>query len=159
MSCHVPLHPRIALCGLLTLLFLAPAANAADEKVTVSVVAILATDKNDKIEPPKIKEIAAELQKINPKLTGFHSPKETKKDIPLNSPEKFTLVDDQVVVIEVERAADQDNKNVIRVQPPTLGEIKYDTSCGKFFPIITKYETKDGEVLIIAIRVQPCKGK
>jgi hypothetical protein len=151
-------HRPIALCGLLMLLFAAPAATAADDKVTVSVVAILATDKNDKIDS-KLREIAAELQKINPKLTGFHSPKKIEKDIPLNSPEKFTLIEDQVVVIDVKREVDQDNKNVIRVQPPTLGEVKYYTSCGKFFPIITEYKTKDGEVLILAIRVLPCKGK
>ena len=156
---RVPPHPRATLCGLLALLFATPAVTAGDEKVTVSVVAILATDKDEIVKPKKIEAIAAELRKLNPKLTGFHSPKEWCKDIPLNSPTKFTLVDDKVVDVEVERAVDQDNKNVIRVQPPTLGEIKYYTSCGKFFPIITEYKTKDGEVLIIAIRVQPCNKK
>jgi hypothetical protein len=159
MSCFVSPHQRIALCGLLALLFATPAVTAADDKVTVSVVTILATDKSDKIDK-KLTWIASEVQKLNSKLTGFHSPKEEmREEIPLNSPKKFELVEDQVVVIDVERGADKDNKNLIKVQPPTLGEIKYYTSCGKFVPIITEYKTKNGELLIIAVRVQPCKEK
>jgi hypothetical protein len=158
MSCFAQPRGRVALCGLLALFLATPAVTAADDKVTVSVVTILATDKNEKIDK-KLTAIAAELQKINPKLTGFHSPQEACKEIALNSAVKFDLVEDQVVTIDVERGADKDNKNLIRIQPPTLGEIKYYTSCGKFLPIITEYKTKNGEVLIIAIRVQPCKGK
>jgi hypothetical protein len=40
-----------------------------------------------------------------------------------------------------------------------MGEVEYTTCCGKFFPIITRYQTKDKERLIIAIRVQPCNKK
>jgi hypothetical protein len=139
-------------------LFATPAVIADDDKVTVSVVTILATDKNDKVEK-KLAGIATEVQKRNAKLTGFQSVKETRMDVALNSAVKFTLVEDQVVTINVERGADKDNKNTIKVLPPTLGEITYYTSCGKFLPIITEYKTKDGEVLIIGIRVQPCKDK
>jgi len=43
------------------------------------------------------------------------------------------------------------------IKPPTLGEITYSTTCEKFFPIVTRYVTKDKERLIIAIMVEPCK--
>jgi hypothetical protein len=158
MSCFVPPHGRIACCAFLALLLAAPAVTADNDKVTVSVVTILATDKNDKVEK-KLAGIAAEVQKLNPKLTGFQTVKEARNDVALNTKAEFILVEDQVVTVNVERGADKDNKNTIKVLPPTLGEITYYTSCGKFVPIITEYKTKNGEVLIIAIRVQPCKDK
>ena len=99
------------------------------------------------------------MQKINPKLTGFQIVKDACLDIGLNAPQKFTLVEDQVVTITVEQAANKDNKNRIKVSPPTLGDITYSTTCGKFLPIITEYKTKNGDILIIAIRVQPCREK
>ena len=41
-----------------------------------------------------------------------------------------------------------------------LGDILYDTPCGSFLPIITRYRTeKKKEVLILAICVEPCAGK
>ena len=35
-----------------------------------------------------------------------------------------------------------------------MGEITYDTCCGKFLPIITPFRTKDKELLIIAVCVR-----
>jgi hypothetical protein len=37
-----------------------------------------------------------------------------------------------------------------------MGEITYSCCCGKYFPIITRYQTKDNERLIIAIGVHCC---
>jgi hypothetical protein len=154
----VPNAGRYALIALIAVLFTAPVVRAADDKVTVSVIAIVATDQNEKIDT-KLVNIAMELQKLNPKLTGFHSPIETSKEVAINSKEKFELVEGQVVTITVEQAANQANKNILKVSPPTLGDITYETTCGKFFPIITEYKTKGGDILIIAIRVQPCREK
>jgi hypothetical protein len=39
-----------------------------------------------------------------------------------------------------------------------MGEITYSTPCGKFLPIMTEYVTKNGQVMILAVRVQPCSG-
>ena len=158
MSSFVLARGRFTPMALFVVLCSAAAIRAEDGKVTVSVVAILATDQNATIDK-KLVKIAEEVQKLNPKLTGFHSPKETRKNVAINSKEKFELVDGQVVTITIEQAADGKNMNVLRVGPPTLGEITYMTICGKFLPIITEYKTKDGDILIIAIRVQPCRGK
>ncbi len=157
MSPH--LSSRLAVVGLLALLSLPAIVRADDkDKVTVSVVAILASESNDKIDK-KLKNIAAEIHEINPKLIGFQTAKETCLDVAINSKEKFQLVEGQVISINVQKDADTDNKNLIRVSPPTLGDITYYSSCGKFLPIITEYKTKSGDLLIIAIRVQPCREK
>ena len=47
----------------------------------------------------------------------------------------------------------------MKIEPPLLGEITYETCCGKFLPVITRYRTKDNQLLIIAVRVQMCEGK
>jgi hypothetical protein len=33
------------------------------------------------------------------------------------------------------------------------------TICDKFLPIVTRYRTTNKELLILAVRVQPCPGK
>jgi uncharacterized protein YlxW (UPF0749 family) len=162
MSSFVPQRGWVGFIGLVVLVLAfvvaVPNVRADDNKVTVSVVAILATDQNEKVEK-KLTGVAAEVQKLNPKLTGFQTAKETRKDLAIDTPHKFDLVEGQGVTITIEEAANKDNKNRLKVSPPTLGDITYCTTCGKFLPIITEYKTKDGEVLIIAIRVQPCREK
>jgi hypothetical protein len=39
-----------------------------------------------------------------------------------------------------------------------VGEITYSTICGKCFPIVTRFQTKDRERLIVAVMVRPCNG-
>ena len=63
----------------------------------------------------------------------------------------------EIATVLVRHAADNKNRVGLTVKPPLEGEIQYTTCCGKFLPIVTRYETKDKERLIIAIRVQPCK--
>jgi hypothetical protein len=163
MSSFLPYRGCVVVLAALAALFAAPdhflAVRACDEvKVKVSVVVVLATEQNNKIDK-KLINIAAEIQLLNPKLTGFTSPKETCKDVVINVQERFELVEKQVLTITIEKAADKENKNLLRVSAPTLGEIYYSTTCGKFLPIITEYKTKEGEILILAIRVQPCRDK
>ena len=84
MSSFVLARGRFTPMALFVVLCSAAAIRAEDGKVTVSVVAILATDQNATIDK-KLVKIAEEVQKLNPKRTGFHSPKETRKDIAINS--------------------------------------------------------------------------
>ena len=49
------------------------------------------------------------------------------------------------------------NRVRLAVKAPLAGEITYTTCCSKFFPIMTRYLTKDNERLIIAIMVKPKK--
>ena len=81
------------------------------------------------------------MQKVNPKLTSFRLAKMTCKSIKIGGRDTFDLVDDQVAVVTIE-SKDADGRVQLRVAPPLLGEITYSTTCGKFLPIVTRYETK-----------------
>ena len=55
-------------------------------------------------------------------------------------------------------SADKMERVRLKVCPPLMGPITYSTPCGKFLPIVTPFRTKNKDLLIIAIRVQPCNG-
>lgn len=130
------------------------AADDKPETVRVLVVAILATERNNQIHP-KLKWIAPEVQKIDPKLTGFRLGKTTFKSIPVAKEETFPLVDNESVTVLVEHGADKNRRVGLRVTTTGVGEISYTTACGKCFPIITSYLTKDNERLIVAVMARP----
>lgn len=125
------------------------------KNVSVSVVAILASKTSDEIDP-RLKDIAKEIRKKNIDFKGFRVGKITCKSIPVNAAEAFELVADQKASIIVLKPADRDNRIQLKISPPKVGDITYTTTCGKFFPIMTTYQTPNGESLIIAVRVQPC---
>jgi hypothetical protein len=129
-----------------------------DDEVRVSVVAVLANDRDDKVDK-RLECIAREVQKLDPTLTGFAVGKMTCTPVEVGQTGKFRLVDDEAVSITVESRCGKDGRVRLKVAPPTLGEITYTTSCGKFLPIVTRYRTKKDELLIVAIRVQPCAGE
>jgi hypothetical protein len=138
----------------------APTFARAQEKVKVTVLTILATDR-DKIVDAKLECVAREVQKLEPKLTGFrldlkHS---SCQSLEAGSKVNFPLVDDQVATVVVQHGADKDNRVSLKVKPPQIGEIFYTCCCGKFFPIVTRYQTKNKDRLIIAIMVKPCHKK
>ena len=135
----------------------APCADDPD-KVKVCVVTVLATDKDAKVDP-KLADLAREVQKVEPKLTGFRLANSTSKSLSVGDKDDFELVADQTAAVIVEHGADQENRVQLKVTPPLMGAITYETSCGKFLPVVTSYRTKGGEVLIIAVRVQPCNEK
>jgi hypothetical protein len=148
---------RRALLGLAALLAVAAGPDKPAEEVNVSVVAILATDKNADVDP-KLKCIAEQMKQVDPKWTGFRIETMTCEAIKVGVKEKFNLVDGQTVTVTAERCAGKDKPVCLAVTAPTLGEITYKTCCGKFFPMVTGYKNKKGELLIVAVRVQTCKG-
>jgi hypothetical protein len=146
--------------GLLGLL-LASAAPRADEEaepVQVSVIAILATERDDKIDP-KLTCIAREVQKTHKKLTGFQIVKMTRRPLTVGKRGIFELVGSETAAVTVQKAADAKDHVEVKVAPPRMGEITYDTCCGKFLPIVTPFHTENNDLLIIAVRVQPCRDK
>jgi len=148
---------RAALLALLALLLAAGTLLASDPAIKVSVVAILATEHDDKIDP-KLQGIAEEVRRVNPRLSGFRLVKMSCKSIKVGGKDTFDLVGDQVAVVTVE-GRDADENVQLKIAPPLLGEITYMTTCGKFLPIVTRYRTANQELLILAVRVQPCPGK
>jgi hypothetical protein len=126
--------------------------------VKITVVVILATESGDTVDK-RLMHIASEIQKLNPGLKSFELKSMTDRSVPPGEKVTFPLVDAQKALIVVKHAADDGNKVGLAVTAPDQGEIVYSTVCGKFLPIVTRYETKKGERLILAIRVQPCKGE
>jgi hypothetical protein len=127
------------------------------EKIKVSVVAVLAHNRDSNVDS-RLKCLAEELRKAVPKLTGFKMGKMSCRSLTVGARETFELVDDQVAVLTLVRAADKGNVIELKLTPPQMGEVTYETSCGCFFPIITKYRTRDtNDVLIVAVRVQSCR--
>jgi hypothetical protein len=126
--------------------------------VRVQVVVILASEKSTEIAK-KCECVAREVQKMNPKLTGFRMDKVSTLSMPIGSAYDFELIENQKTNITIENAAEKMERVRLKVGPPQMGEITYSTPCGKFLPIITPYRTKKDEVVILAIRVQQCTGK
>ncbi len=130
---------------------------ARGEDVQVTVLAILASDKSDKIDP-KLKEIAERVQKQEPKLTGFRLGQTNSTGVTFGSEEMFPLVEDQVARVTVQ-AGTKKEKVRLTVKAPKLGQLTYTTCCDKYFPIVTGYRTQNKERLILAIMVEKCKNK
>ncbi len=162
---------KLALCALVLLGALLPAAappvrgpsvgaKGAGKagRVRVSVVVILASERDGKVHK-KLICIADEVKKIHPKLKSFRLHTMSYKSLAVNVTDDFELVESQTTAITVQRSADKANRVCLKIAPPRMGEITYSTPCGKFLPIITPYRTKKGELLILAVRVEPCKGK
>jgi hypothetical protein len=130
---------------------------AQGQEVRICVITILATERDKKVDP-KLECIAKEVQRDNPTLTGFHLKDISCKSLAVGAKEEFKLIDDEVATVHVKQAADRDNRVVVSVRPPRMKEITYRTACGKFLPIMTKYRTKDGDVLLIGVQLKPCHG-
>jgi hypothetical protein len=145
----------VFLTGLFGLLTTAPGARAEDVKVCMII--ILATDR-DKGVDEELKPLAQEIQKKEPKLKSLRLEDTICKPLTVGKQETYQLIDKEVAGVTVKKAAGKDKRVSLTVKPPRMGEIDYTTCCGKFFPIITPYQNKDKERLIIAIRVQPCPG-
>lgn len=129
-------------------------------EVKVTVVAILATDRNTDVDP-KVKCVADEVQKLegHKNLTGFRQAHMINQGVAIGKPFTFNLgpaAEKQQVVVTVLESADAEGKVRLIVKPPTLGNITYSTACGKCLPIVTRYKTKDNDLLIIAVSVKPC---
>ncbi|HTU17498.1 MAG TPA: hypothetical protein VMG10_05490 [Gemmataceae bacterium] len=143
-------------CGALLVLVLSAAAPPKDEEkksVEVSVVAILASKRDDKVDP-KLGCIARQVRKTHKELTGFRLATMSCKPLSIGSKSVFEVVEAQKVGVTVQQGADAKHRVEVKVSPPGMGEITYDTCCGKFLPIITPFHTKDNELLIIAVCVR-----
>lgn len=137
----------------LSLLAAAPPKDEKKDTIEVSVIAILATDRDSKIDP-KLACIARQVRKTRKELTGFQLATMTRQSLPLGGKHVFKLVDARKVGVTVQRGPDKKHRVQVKVAPPGMGEITYDTCCGKFLPIITPLHTKNNELLIIAVCVR-----
>jgi hypothetical protein len=126
-----------------------------DDPVKVTVVVVLATDSNTKVDAA-LADLAKQVQKRDPKLTGFKVSATEAKSIPVGESVTFDLVEKQELKVTVTRPKDANGKIAMTIKPPGLENITYGCACDKFFPVVTPYTTKNGEVLIIAVMAKPC---
>jgi hypothetical protein len=127
----------------------------AEDTVKVTVVVVLATGDNAKVDP-KLADLAKEVQKRDPKLTGFKLVVTEAKSIPVGESYTFDLTDKQTLKVKVERPKDDNGRVSLKIKPPGLENITYGCTCDKFFPVVTPHKTKAGEVLIVAVMAKPC---
>jgi hypothetical protein len=147
---------RSLLCAVFATAILVVPGCGDRDKVKVTVVAVLATSQNNDVDD-KLKCLAEEVQKKEANLTGFRIHCCTCKELAVGEKFNVPLVENQVAEVSIQRGRGKDDRVGLTVKPPLGGDIIYTSCCGKFFPIITSYQTKDKERLIIAIRVQCCK--
>ncbi len=133
-------------------------AAAADAPVRVTVVVVLATT-TDAVVDEKLADLAKEVRKRNPALSGFKLAACVGKSIPVGESAEFELVEKAVLKVKVERPKDADGRISLTVKPPGTGEVTYACACDKFFPVVTPYKTAGGETLIVAVMAKPCAGK
>jgi hypothetical protein len=130
-----------------------------DEKdpVKVSLVVILASENGNTIDK-RLTTVAAEVQKKHPNLKNFTYKSMESRSLKPNEKASMLCVEEELVEMTIKHGADKDNRVSLTVKPPIMSPVDYQTVCGKFLPIVTPYKTKKNEVLILAIRVEPCKG-
>ncbi|MDY3552620.1 hypothetical protein R5W24_001706 [Gemmata sp. JC717] len=130
----------------------------AETPVRVTVVIVLATNQNAVVDA-KLKDLAKEVQKRDPKLTGFKLVATECKSIPVGGAEVITLTDKQELKIQVDKAKDANGRISMTLNPPAMDSVTYACACDKFFPVVTPHRTKAGEQLIIAVMAKPCTLK
>lgn len=138
--------------------YLLVACPADDKPVSVTVVIVLATGQNAAVHP-KLKELAAEVRKRDPKLTGFRLVATECKSIPVGGSATISLTDKQELKVTVNRAKDEDGRVTLTLRPPGMDAVNYACACDKFFPVVTPHRTKSGEQLLIAVMAKPCTAK
>lgn len=125
--------------------------------VKFTLLVILASEKPGPSDP-SLKAIADEIVKLNPNFKSFQLKTIKTQSVPPLKETVLDTVDGNKVTFVIKHGADASNKVSLSITAPTLDLIEYKTVCGKFLPIVTRYETKSKERLILAVRVQPCKG-
>jgi hypothetical protein len=160
------MRPPLALAPLfaLPLLLVAGRARAADppakeDSVQVTVAVILASA--DGTVDDRLKCVACEVHKLHPKLNGFHLGTTTTHCVSLGKSATFPLVDGQEASVTVKRCTEYPGRYCLEVKSKALvGEMTYSSVCGKYFPLVTGYKTKDNkDQLIIAFKVESCADK
>jgi hypothetical protein len=113
-----------------------------EPRVKVTVVVILAGDRCTLVDP-LLKGVAAEVQKGDRKLTSFMILSMTTQPLPLNRKFVFACVDDCKVEVVVHQCAEKADKVCLGVTAPLQNEIVYHCVCGKFFLMMTRYQTEE----------------
>ena len=120
---------------------------------------MLATTGPKQVVDPKLIELARQVRRRDPKLTGFKLLATEVKSIPVGESATIPLVDKQELKVRVEAGKDELGRVTLTIKAPEMGEFCYACKCEKFFPFVTGYQTAKGEQLIIAVMGKPAGKK
>ncbi len=109
-----------------------------DSNVKVTVVVILASEKCEFVDP-RLRDVAAEARKNDPKLKGFKLVAMHQQSLGAGEKGTFGCVEDAQCHVIVKCCGDMNGKVCLTVTAPGSNEITYKTVCGKFLPIVTQY--------------------
>jgi hypothetical protein len=124
--------------------------------IRVSVVVILANGNNTQVDP-RLTTLAQEVRdNIDPRLTSFRVARWTCENLAPGVRHRLPLVDDQVLLVLIDATPDKDGFVRLKLQPPLVCEVSLSAQCGRFLPIVTRYRTKDGDQLFVALRIHSC---
>jgi len=125
------------------------------EDINVSILVVLASEEHKNIDD-KIKAVAEEIQKKNPKLTGFRLDRTINQTLEPGKTHKMILIDKAELEIVADKRREGEDKITLTVTPPTLGRIVYTCACGKYMPMLTQYTNDRKERLVIVVMAKPC---
>lgn len=131
--------------------------NEKDAPVRVTVVVILATTENNVVDK-KLTDLAAEVQKRSPELVGFKLHETVQQSVAVGDSHTFDLLEKQTLQVTIDKPKDRTGRVGLTVTPPGGEAVSYTCACGKFFPLVTTYKTKEGKKLILAVGAKPCTG-
>jgi hypothetical protein len=133
---------------------------SAEEPVRITVVIVLASESHKEVND-KIKEVADAVQQKHPNLTGFKLQRTLVENIERGKTGTFKLPGDAKMEVSVHSQLDENGCLTLTIKPPTLGEITYHCKCGRYFPILTKFQPnkETDEKMILAIMAKPCAAK
>ena len=154
---------------LIPVLFLLPAFSSGQARKTepkeapappvkVTLVVVLASTTDDKINP-KLATLAKEVQKRDEEFIGFIISDTLVQSIPIGESHSFRLPEKQTATVIATKGKDKDGRIELTVKLPGLDAVTYTCVCDKFFPIVTPYQLKTGETVLVAIQAKPCTGK
>ena len=125
-------------------------------RIKVTMVVILGSKKPGKTHTC-LRDLAKRVRKQYPELKHFHVESMSSESVAVDQKTLFKLVEEKSAVVTIHHGANNNNKVKLSVRiPGCLGELVYRSKCGPFLPIVTCHQTKDGQRLILAVRVQPC---
>src|SRR5947209_13879249 len=113
-------------------------ARADDKKIKITVVAVLASTTDKKVDQ-ELNELAQQMRKKDPTLTGFVVERSATSSISIGEKATFEMIDKQFVDVLLREKNPVTNRVSLTMTPPTLGEIAYTVCCGKYFPVCTGY--------------------
>src|SRR5215213_5498974 len=130
-----------------------------DDEIEVKVLAILASENHTEVNK-RLTEFAKQVQKKEPKLTGFRLDRSTSQPFKLGETKKFEVPGGDVVEVTVNKERDENGRITLTITPPKLKPIIYECACDKYFSVATQQfvgKDKDREQLFVAVMAKPCK--